>query len=205
MTKALIKRDQFGLYRRRDNLPARRAHRHLPEYLEKAEVDGLLRAAHSPQAALLMLIQWRAGLRISEALNLEPADLTLDAIHPTLTVRQGKGHRPRIVPVHAELCAAFRTALAYGGRRPGSIINVNRKTAWRWVKRAQRVATQAGLIQPGKRLGTHTLRHSAARHWLANGIPINFVSRWLGHASLQTTLIYLELVPDPLGDIDRVP
>ena len=30
--------------------------------------------------------------------------------------------------------------------------------------------------------GTHTLRHSAARHWLASGVPINVVSRWLGRS-----------------------
>ena len=51
-------------------------------------------------------------------------------------------------------------------------------------------------------MGTHTLRHSAARYWLSSGIPINVVSRWLGHASLQTTLVYLEILPDPLGEIE---
>ena len=49
------------------------------------------------------------------------------------------------------------------------------------------------------------MRHSAARHWLSSGIPINVVSRWLGHASLQTTLVYLEILPDPLGEMGRVP
>ena len=39
----------------------------------------------------------------------------------------------------------------------------------------------------------------------SSGIPINVVSRWLGHASLQTTLIYLEILPDPLGEMGRVP
>ena len=43
--------------------------------------------------------------------------------------------------------------------------------------------------------GTHTLRHSYARHLLMNGIPINYLSRWLGHSSVQTTLIYLAMVP----------
>ena len=62
-----------------------------------------------------------------------------------------------------------------------------------------------GAIPAGRKVATHTLRHSAARHWLASGIPINVVSRWLGHASLQTTLIYLQILPDPLGDMDRVP
>ena len=39
--------------------------------------------------------------------------------------------------------------------------------------------------------------HSYARHLLMNGIPINYLSRWLGHTSIQTTLIYPKLVPDP--------
>ena len=41
------------------------------------------------------------------------------------------------------------------------------------------------------------LRHSYARHLVVNGILINYLFRWLGHSSIQTTLIYLELVPDP--------
>ena len=62
-----------------------------------------------------------------------------------------------------------------------------------------------GRSCPGARLGTHTLRHSYARHLLMNGIQINYLSRWLGHSSIQTTLIYLELVPDQSGSLDRVP
>ena len=44
-----------------------------------------------------------------------------------------------------------------------------------------------------------------ARHLLVNGIPINYLSRWLGYSSIQTTLIYLELVPDPTGSLATVP
>ena len=66
-------------------------------------------------------------------------------------------------------------------------------------------AETLGALPVGKQIGTHTLRHSYARHLLANGIPINRLSRWLGHANLQTTFIYLEVLPDPLGDIHRVP
>ena len=58
---------------------------------------------------------------------------------------------------------------------------------------------------PGRKIGTHTLRYSYARHLLMNGIQINYLSRWLGHSSIQTTLIYLELVPDPSGSLDRMP
>ena len=179
--------------------------RTLPEYLDKHEVDALIKAAPHPKAALLMLMQWRAGLRVSEALAVEVSHLKLDSERPTLTVRQAKGGRTRVVPVHDELSSALSNAIAYGQARRGRLIQVTRSTAWRWVKDAVDRAVDLGAISAGRKVGIHTLRHSAARHWLSSGIPINVVSRWLGHASLQTTLVYLEILPDPLGEMGRVP
>lgn len=179
--------------------------RKLPEYLEAHEVEAIIRATDNPRAKLLMLEQWRAGLRIAEALALEVSDLSLDAEPPTLRVRAGKGNRPRIVPMHRELQAALRSALSYGSIDQGRLVDVHPSTAWRWVRSAVRRAEELGAISPGRRIGTHTLRHSFARHLLMNNIQINYLSRWLGHSSIQTTLIYLELVPDPSGSLDRVP
>ena len=59
----------------------------LPQYLEAHEVSAIIRAATDPKARLLMTEQWRAGLRVSEALALEVADLSLDAELPTIRVR----------------------------------------------------------------------------------------------------------------------
>ena len=159
----------------------------------------------NPRAKLLMLEQWRAGLRIAEVLALEVSDLSLDAEPPTLRVRAGKGNRSRIVPMHRELQAALRSALSYGSISQGRLVDVHPSTAWRWVRAAVTRAEEMGAVKPGRRIGTHTLRHSYARHLLMNGIQINYLSRWLGHSSIQTTLIYLELVPDPSGSLDRVP
>ena len=176
----------------------------LPEYLEPPEVDALIHAAPHGQARLIMLEQWRAGLRVSEAVALEVADLQLDGDRPTLKVRQGKGRKDRIVPLHPELAAAFRQVIAFGNVRRGQLVSTTRSTAWRWVKAALARAQERGTIPAGRWVGTHTLRHSAARHWLAEGVPINHVSKWLGHASIQTTLIYLDILPDPSGYMDRV-
>ena len=177
----------------------------IPEYLEADEVNAIIRAAPNPKAKLLMLEQWRAGLRVSEALDLEVRDLSLDTATPTLRVRSGKGGKTRLVPVHPELHGALSSALAYGDINQDRIIEAHPTTAWRWVKTAVKRAEELGAIAPGKRIGTHTLRHSYARHLLMNGIPINYLSRWLGHSSIQTTLIYLELVPDPTGSLAMVP
>ena len=69
----------------------------------------------------------------------------------------------------------------------------------------------AGLDEesPGtgkRRAGAHSLRHSAARHWLRVGkVPLNVVSSWLGHANVQVTLrIYLPIVGSDYS-MDDVP
>ena len=128
----------------------------LPQYLEAHEVNAIIRAADDPRARLLMLEQWRAGLRVSEALALEVADLSLDTELPTIRVRSGKGRKSRIVPVHPELGAAFQTALAYGNISEGRIIDAHRSTAWRWVQKAVERAEQLGAIPTGREVGTHT-------------------------------------------------
>lgn len=178
----------------------------LPEYLEAHEVAALIRAAPNPRASLLFMVQWRAGLRVSEALALEVRDLSLDSGLPTIHVRRGKGAKPRIVPVHPELHSALASSLQFGNIVQGDrLINASRSTADRWIRAAKARAEEADAIPAGRRISSHTLRHSYARHLLVNGIPINYLSRWLGHSSIQTTLIYLELVPDPTGSLATVP
>ena len=177
----------------------------LPQYLEAHEVNAIIRAVDDPRERLLLTEQWRVGLRVSEALALEVADLSLDAELPTIRVRSCKGKKARVVPVHPELGAGFRMALSYGSVPEGRIIDAHKSTAHRWVKKAVKRAEQLGAIPLGREVGTHTFRYSYARHLLMNGIPINYLSRWLGHSSIQTTLIYLELVPDPSVSLAAVP
>ena len=84
-----------------------------------AEVNALIAAAPNPKAKLIMLEQWRAGLRVSEALTLEARDLHLDSDRPTLVVRQGKGRKDRVVPVHPELQTALTAGHQFRDRWPG--------------------------------------------------------------------------------------
>ena len=205
-TTAISRRRRLrGRYPKTQDGATPKRQKRIPEYLEPDEVNAIIRAAPNPKAKLLMLQQWRAGLRVSEALDLEVRDLSLDTVTPTLRVRSGKGGKTRLVPVHPELHGALGSALAYGDISQGRIVEAHPATAWRWVQAAVKRAEELGALSPGKRVGTHTLRHSYARHLLMNGIPINYLSRWLGHSSIQTTLIYLELVPDPTGSLAMVP
>ena len=177
----------------------------LPEYLEAHEVQAVLASAPHAPSRLLMLLQWRAGLRVSEAVALEASDLSLETDQPTIRVRMGKGRRSRIVPVHPELQSPLTAVLQFAQVPRGRIIGAHRSTAWRWVQEAVDRAVTLGALPAGRQVGTHTFHHSYARHLLMHGVPINYLSRWLGHRSIQTTLIYLELVPDPAGRLEMVP
>ena len=180
----------------------------LPEYLNHVEVNDLLACAPSGLARLLMLIQWRSGLRVTEAINLTWADIDTDVANPTLRVRRGKGNKTRIVPLHSELNMKFtahREVMVRYPRMDERIIPVTRKTAHKWVQEALQAAVKEKRIVAGRSVSTHTLRHSYARHLLLSGIQINFLSRWLGHARLEYTLRYLELLPDPAGSLAEVP
>jgi len=178
----------------------------LPEYLLPDQVEALMKQAPNAQAEVLMLTQWRAGLRISEALGLEVGDLALadDGGNATLRIRCGKGNKPRFVPLHPELAAALRTYIRMGNIRRGQVFSTTRSTAWRWMQSSLGKAQELNRIPQDKEAGTHVLRHSAARHWLSCGVPINAVSLWLGHSHIETTLIYLRLLPDPQSFMDRV-
>jgi len=178
----------------------------LPEYLLLDQVEALMKQAPNAQAEVLMLTQWRAGLRISEALGLEVGDLDFadDGDNATLRVRRGKGNKPRFVPLHPELAAALRTYVRMANIRRGKVFSTTRSTAWRWMQSSLEKVKELNQVPQDKEAGTHVLRHSAARHWLSCGVPINAVSLWLGHSHIETTLIYLRLLPDPQSFMDRV-
>src|ERR1051325_11062677 len=126
-----------------------------------------LARVHPRHRALLMTL-YGAGLRISEALQLKPADI--DGRRMLIHVRGGKGNKDRMVKLSAQLLAALRDAWrARPGPEPGTWLfpqtgNPDRAmesgTAQRIVSRAAR---RAGIA---KRVTPHTLRHSYATHLL---------------------------------------
>ena len=145
----------------------------LPEYLEGREVDALIRAAPNARARLLFLVQWRAGLRVSEALALEVRDLSLDSGLPTIHVRQGKGAKPRVVPVHPELHSALASSLQFGNIVQGDkLIRASRSTADRWIRSATTRAEEAGAISPRLCQGGWGTRRYRRRLYTWSWFPI---------------------------------
>lgn len=178
----------------------------LPDYLTKSQVDVLLGSttAMLPQAYLPMMLQWRAGLRISEAVMLQWPDVDLDSRQ--LFIRNAKAG-DRTVPIQDQLLEELQAIRRYRLQGPFLI----RLTARRIRQCYAAVVRHSVSLWPvdvpeisSKKIVTHTFRRSAAIHWMYCGVPTNQIQKWLGHKNLATTQIYLDLVSDLEGMMDRV-
>ena len=169
-------------------LPYGKRPRKLPAVLSHDEVRRLFDAAPCPRDRLLLQAAYAAGLRLSEVVRLQLADI--DGERLTLHVRGGKGAKDRLVPLSPLLLEMLR---GYWRRHrprdwlfPGGTPAGHLSTGH--VQRACRRAVRAAGIT--KKASLHTLRHSYATHLFEAGTDLPTLQRLLGHNQLATTLLY---------------
>lgn len=139
-----------------------------------------------------------AGCRISEALNLtaERIDLTGKAVVFETLKRRRRGHF-RAVPIPDSLATLLRQVLSSAA--PGARVwHFSRPTGYRLIKRCM---ARAGII--GGMACPKGLRHGVAVACLAQKIPLPTVQKWLGHARLETTAIYLDVSGEEERDLAK--
>ena len=193
-------------------IPAKKGDVPLIRYLDRAETRALLDAPDPGTAAgvrdrAMLCLTYNAGLRVSELVGLALDDLKMPALDEVHII--GKGRRQRILPLWKETRGVLRDWLAI---RPNSadrhlFLNAmgtgmtRRGFAKRLVVHAQAAAHSVPSIT-GKTVSPHVLRHACAVHTLEATGDVRKVSLWLGHASLQTTEMYLRA--DPTDKLDTL-
>ena len=143
----------------------------------------------------LIVVLWRAGLRISEALDLAETDL--DRSRGAVLVRAGKGGRRREVGMDRWAWGQLTSYLEIRATLPvGALFCViHGPTAGRrWEasaarKQLRRTAEPAGVR---RRFAPHQLRHAHAVELAHEGVPLVVIQRQLGHCNLGVTSIYLQ-------------
>ncbi len=162
------------------------------------EIISVMRAAgDEPEGVRLraiIVVLWRAGLRISEALALNETDL--DPVRGSVLVRHGKGDKRREVGMDPWAWAQIEPWLEQRRELPvGSLFCVLRgATRGRPCSpagiRAQlhQTAATAGVR---RRFAPHQLRHAHAVEMSREGISVIVIQRQLGHADLAITSRYL--------------
>jgi integrase/recombinase XerD len=189
-------------------LSAPRRAKKLPQVLNYAEVQKLLAAPRGDEPTTLrdralLEVMYACGLRASETIGLELADLDL---HEGFLRARGKGSKERLVPLGRQAIAAISAYLRVRpklvGERHEAKLFVNFRggplTRQGLYKIVQRQARAAGL---GGQMSPHTLRHSFATHLLAGGCDLRAVQEMLGHADIATTQMYTHLSGEQLKDV----
>ena len=165
--------------------------RSIPAVLSVEEVRALFEAAAPGRDRVLLQTAYACGLRISELIHLQVADI--DSARMVVIVRQGKGRKDRQVPLSQRLLEELRRQWwshrsrpwLFPGQTPDRPLHPSN------VQRMFQAALRRARI--AKRATPHTLRHSFATHLLEAGVDVVTVQRLLGHGSLSTTAHYLHV------------
>jgi site-specific recombinase XerD len=178
--------------------PANKGKRYPAEILTSDEIRALIRASSNRAPTgirnrALVVLLYRGGLRITEALRLHAKDL--DRTAGTVTVLRGKGGKRRTIGLDPGAFAVLerwldrRVALGINGRAPVFCTLRGKPLASAYVRALlPRLARRAGIV---KRVHAHGLRHTHAAELALEGKPMNLIQAQLGHSSLATTSRYL--------------
>lgn len=184
-----------------------------PEVLSAEEVLKLLDACGRGRAGrrnrALLMVLWRCGLRVAEALALMPKDV--DVNRGEIRVLHGKGNKSRIVALDPAAGAMLerwqleRSRLGIGsGKHYFCVIshpNAGDQMNSSYVRElCKRLGEIAGIE---KRVHPHGFRHTYASYLLDQGVPVEHISIMLGHNSIATTVRYLRHV-NPRKSLEAV-
>jgi len=172
----------------------------LPCVLSKSEIDRILKHVRTFHNRVFLTSVYSCGLRLQEALHLQVSDI--DSQRMMIHVHRGKQAKDRYVPLPEETLLLLRKYWATHrnqllifpalGRNGKQASTATSPMAIASVQGALRKARfEAGIKK--RRVTIHTLRHSYATHLLEAGVNLRVIQKYLGHAQLETTMVYLHL------------
>ncbi len=167
----------------------------------REDVEGYKIEAYNYQDRAILTVFYGCGLRRNEGANLSIDDVDLD--RGILHVRKGKNYKERFVPFNKqsskylqEWIYDWRKTLTKTGKEDSLFISrIGNQLKGNGLNRRLKIMqleTDNIKLQE-KNLSLHILRHSIATHLLEAGMDLEKISRFLGHASLESTQIYTHL------------
>jgi site-specific recombinase XerD len=193
--------DMLGVCQRVAAIPMKRAAPAETHFLERDEVEALLRGLpREGRLALrdrtLVLFLYNTGARAQEVADLRVGHLDLGP-HPLVRLH-GKGDKWRTCPLWhqtAELLAELLDSTGASGRLESAVFSANGRALTRFgiYKVIRRHGGDLDDARTGRSVSPHIFRHTAAVHLLEAGVEVNVIRGWLGHADLTTTNRYAEI------------
>jgi len=185
------------------------------QWLSPDEIKKILNLPDMPEKyEVWILLLYVPALRVSEAINVRVRDLNFNDV--CVDVWGGKGKNStelQKAPCDIVVLNRIKRFCEHSNLRPNDYIMYSKKSPQtsrtNVYLQVQRLCRLAAI---DKKIGTHTFRRSRAEHLLDSGLAITFVSRYLRHRDISTTMHYLDIsisdiqrelenIDDPVGDL----
>jgi integrase/recombinase XerD len=167
--------------------------RRAPKWLERREVDKLIRAIErygNKRDLAIVLTLRHTGLRVSELANLQLSDVETSERKGSLTVRSGKGSKFRVLPLNVDVRRAIEAYQEVRPATPDTHLFIGRFGQGLKARAIENLVEKYARLAGLEGVTPHTLRHSFGKHTLDAGGDLVSVAALLGHQRLETTAIY---------------
>jgi len=185
----------------------------IPQVLTLEELQSLYEATHNnikkvntsaygQRDRAMLAVYYGCGLRRNEGNNLLISDILMEK--KLIYVRKGKGSKERFVPIADKGIQDIQEYLNYGRKyfleprqkqnKPESehfFINIEGEPMHNFTARIRQLKEVSGIQT---NISLHTFRHSIATHLLQQGMDIEQIKKFLGHASLESTQLYTHII-----------
>jgi integrase/recombinase XerD len=159
---------------------------------ERRSLIGKFETFEPKKCLFGVLLAW-TGARVSEVLALTANSFQVDAHIVTIETLKQHTYSVREIPISQELMQRIETFFGLRALQGSPLASKRlwpfcRQTAWRFIKQA------CGSLQiTGRRATPRGLRHAFGVRAMQRRIPMPLTQRWMGHARLSTTAIYMNI------------
>lgn len=183
-------------------IPRRKKLNRLPEILSAEELGRLFGCALNLKHRILLMTTYAGGLRVSEVVRLKVNDIHSERM--MIRVEQGKGRKDRYTILSKRLLEELR--IYWREYRPSLWLfpskDPNKPIHIATAQRIYYTAKKRAKIKRGK--GIHMLRHCFATHMLEAGVDPRTLQVLMGHKSISTTMIYMQVTCKKLSSISSL-
>ena len=190
-------------------IPRQKKRKTLPEVLTREEVFSIINSCHNIKHKAMLMLVYSAGLRVSEAASLKTQNI--DSNNMRVFVANGKGGKDRFTTLSKACLQVLREYWkVYKPNHPEGWLFLGMRDVSHITSRGMAHSFNKSIKRTSitKNVSIHTLRHSFATHLLEDGASLLQIKELLGHASIQSTTVYLHLANVTSGiksPLDRFP
>lgn len=172
-----------------------RIRKRLPDILTKNEILNILNCISNRKHKIIISLLYSSGLRVSEVCRIKIKDLNFNNL--SIKVNNSKGNKDRFSLLSEKTIEPLKEIIK--NRSPNEYVFKTisgKKYSIRTVQKIFETALLKSTVQ--KSPTCHTLRHCFATHLVEAGVDIKTVKELLGHKSIKTTMVYVNLA-DPIS------